>query len=107
LLAATLYQGNPDRNHKFWNIRSTEIYILHAQELLECLLHINGKFTLGKLKSFLLDKQKIISFAEYFLVHATCHILVYVLGFYNIPNFLTISGLYSFSHTSPGTNSGE
>jgi hypothetical protein len=95
LLAATLYKGNPDRNHKLWNIRSTEIYILH------------GKFTLGKLKSFLLDKQKIISFAEYFLVHATCHIPVYVLGFYNIPNFLTISGLYSFSHTSPGTNSGE
>jgi hypothetical protein len=21
LLAATLYQGNPDRNHKLWNIR--------------------------------------------------------------------------------------
>jgi hypothetical protein len=28
LLAATLYQGNPDRNHKFWNIVSTERYIL-------------------------------------------------------------------------------
>ena len=24
LLAATLYQGNPDRNHKLWNIVSTE-----------------------------------------------------------------------------------
>jgi hypothetical protein len=31
LLAATLYQGNPDRNHKFWNIVSSERYILHMQ----------------------------------------------------------------------------
>jgi hypothetical protein len=36
LLAATLYQGNPDRNQKFWNIVSTETYILHMQVLLEC-----------------------------------------------------------------------
>jgi hypothetical protein len=36
LLAATLYQGNPDRNHKLWNIRSNERYILHMQVLLEC-----------------------------------------------------------------------
>jgi len=27
LLAATLYHGNPDRNHKLWNIASTETYI--------------------------------------------------------------------------------
>jgi hypothetical protein len=31
LLAATLYQGNPDRNHKLWNIVSSERYILHMQ----------------------------------------------------------------------------
>ena len=36
LLAATLYQGNPDRNHKRWNIVSSERYILHMQVLLEC-----------------------------------------------------------------------
>jgi hypothetical protein len=36
LLAAILYQGNPDRNHKLWNIVSSERYILHMQELLEC-----------------------------------------------------------------------
>ena len=36
LLAATLYQGNPDRNHKLYNIVSTERYILHMQVLLEC-----------------------------------------------------------------------
>jgi hypothetical protein len=36
LLAAILYQGNPDRNHKLWNIVSTERYILHMQVLLEC-----------------------------------------------------------------------
>ena len=33
LLAATLYQGNPDRNHELWNIASTERYILHIQVL--------------------------------------------------------------------------
>ena len=33
LLIATLYQGNPDRNHIHWNIVSTERYILH---ILEC-----------------------------------------------------------------------
>ena len=31
LLAATLYQGNPDRNHKLWNIVSTVRYKLHMQ----------------------------------------------------------------------------
>jgi hypothetical protein len=35
LLAATLYQGNPDRNKKLWNIVSSERYILHMQVLLE------------------------------------------------------------------------
>jgi hypothetical protein len=36
LSAATLYQGNPDRNHKLWNIVSSGRYILHMQVLLEC-----------------------------------------------------------------------
>jgi hypothetical protein len=36
LLAATLYQGNPDSKHKLWNIVTTERYILHMQVLLEC-----------------------------------------------------------------------
>jgi hypothetical protein len=36
LLAATFYQGNPDRNHKLWNIVSTKRYKLHMQVLLEC-----------------------------------------------------------------------
>jgi hypothetical protein len=36
LLAATLYQGNPDRNQKLWNTISSERYILHMQVLLEC-----------------------------------------------------------------------
>jgi hypothetical protein len=36
LIAATPYQGNPDRNHKLWNIVSSERYILHIQVLLEC-----------------------------------------------------------------------
>ena len=36
LLAATLYQANPDRNHKLWNIGSTRRYIRHMHVLLEC-----------------------------------------------------------------------
>jgi hypothetical protein len=36
LLAATLYQGYPDMNHKLWNSVSSERYILHMQVLLEC-----------------------------------------------------------------------
>jgi hypothetical protein len=35
LLAGTLHQGNPDRNHKLWNIASYERYVLHMQVLLE------------------------------------------------------------------------
>jgi hypothetical protein len=35
-LAATLYQGNPDRNPKLWNIVLSTRYILHMQMLLEC-----------------------------------------------------------------------
>jgi hypothetical protein len=31
LLAATLYQGHPDRNHKLWNIVSSERDIFHIQ----------------------------------------------------------------------------
>jgi hypothetical protein len=36
LLAATLYHGNPDGNHKLWNIASTERDIPHMQVLLGC-----------------------------------------------------------------------
>jgi regulator of extracellular matrix RemA (YlzA/DUF370 family) len=32
LLAATIYQGNPERSHKLWNIVSTERYILLKTE---------------------------------------------------------------------------
>jgi hypothetical protein len=34
LLAGTLYQGNPDMNHKLWNIVSSERDILHMEVLL-------------------------------------------------------------------------
>ena len=52
LLAATFYQGNPDRNHKLWNIVSTKRYTPYAGDA-GMLLHINGKFTMGKSKSSL------------------------------------------------------
>ena len=49
---ANLYQGNPDRNHKCWNIVSTEIYIYTPYAGAAGLfLHMNGTFTMGKLKS--------------------------------------------------------
>ena len=32
LLAATLYQANPDRNHKLWNIGSTAGMLIHVIE---------------------------------------------------------------------------
>ena len=47
--AATLYQGNPDRNRKLWNSEYTEIYTPYAGAV-GMLLHINGKSTMGKLK---------------------------------------------------------
>ena len=46
LLAPTLYQGHPGRNDMLW------IIVLYAAGLL---LHINGKFTMRKLKSSLLS----------------------------------------------------
>jgi hypothetical protein len=54
LLAATLYQGNHDRNHKLWNIVSSGIYTPFAGAA-GMLLHINEKFTIGQLKSSLLS----------------------------------------------------
>jgi len=38
-LAATLYQGTHDSKHKFWNIMSTERYILRMQ-VLSTYIHI-------------------------------------------------------------------
>jgi hypothetical protein len=47
VLAATLYHVNTDTNHKLWNIVSTEIYTPYAGAA-GMLLHIKGKFTMGK-----------------------------------------------------------
>jgi hypothetical protein len=49
-LVATLYQGNPDRNHKLWNIVSTERYILHMQVLLLFLYSYEADVIQGLLK---------------------------------------------------------
>ena len=50
LLLEILYQGNYyDMNHKLWNI-SCEIQTPYTGAA-EMLLHINGKFKVGKLKS--------------------------------------------------------
>ena len=46
LLAPTLYQGHPGRNDMLW------IIVLYAAGML---VHINGKFTMRKLKSSLLS----------------------------------------------------
>jgi hypothetical protein len=56
LLAAILYHGNPDRNPKLWNIVLFKRYILHKYaDAAGIFLHINGKFTTGKLKSYFLS----------------------------------------------------
>jgi hypothetical protein len=47
LLATTIFQGNPDRIHKLWNIGSTEGYILDMQALLACSYEIISIFPLG------------------------------------------------------------
>jgi hypothetical protein len=44
LLSATLYQGNPDRNYKLWNIVSSESYILQMQLLLECCFNFTFRY---------------------------------------------------------------
>jgi hypothetical protein len=52
LLAATLYQGNHDRNHKLWNIRSTERYIYTPYEgAVGRMLHINKEIHNGKIEN--------------------------------------------------------
>jgi hypothetical protein len=38
LLAATLYEGNPDMNHKLWNVISTQIYVYTGDAVMS--LHI-------------------------------------------------------------------
>jgi predicted nucleic acid-binding protein len=65
LLAATLYQENPDRNHKLWNIVSTERYILHMQVLLECCYILfrkkttlkNGHFEISNDITFIRERE--------------------------------------------------
>jgi hypothetical protein len=55
LFAATLNQGNPDRNHRFWNIGSIEIYILYFYaSAAGMLLHINGQFKMENVKPSIL-----------------------------------------------------
>jgi hypothetical protein len=65
LLAATLYQGNPDRNHKLCNTVSTERYILHMQMLLDASyldlqLEIDSE---GRLRTKLYDKRDYFNFS--------------------------------------------
>jgi len=62
LLAATVYLGNPDRNHKLWNIVSTvtDIFTPYA-DTAGMLLHINGRFIMGKLKSSLLSYSFVLN----------------------------------------------
>jgi hypothetical protein len=55
LLAAALYQGNPDRQQKRWNIAPKEIYIPYAAAV-GMLLHINEKLTKETSKSYFVEK---------------------------------------------------
>ena len=60
LLAETI-DLDLDRNHKLWNIVSYQRYILHMQDAGGMLLHINRKFTMGKLKSSLLLQSFVLN----------------------------------------------
>jgi len=60
LLAATLCQGYPDRKHKVWNIRTTESYTPYVGAV-GMVLHVNRKFTIGKLKSSLLSYNFVLN----------------------------------------------
>jgi hypothetical protein len=69
LLTATHYQVNHDMSHKLWNIVSTERYIFHMLGAAGMWLHINGNFTIGNLKSSLLNiEQRYITMKLYFFV---------------------------------------
>jgi hypothetical protein len=48
-LATTLYQGNHDKNHKFWSTIPTRIYIPYA-DATGMLLHIIGKIHNGNIE---------------------------------------------------------
>jgi hypothetical protein len=51
LLATTLNQENPDRNHKLWNTGSIEIYMYTPYACVAGMLrHVNGHFTMEKFK---------------------------------------------------------
>ena len=60
LLAETL-DLDLDRNQNLWNIVSSERYILHMQDAGGMLLHINGMFTMGKLKSSLYSQSFVLN----------------------------------------------
>ena len=74
LSAATLYQGNLDRNHELWNIVSSERYILHMQVLLECCQKYTVHLFFYNYIYFQLD---LISF------HCVEDIIVYILDISN------------------------
>ena len=57
LWAAILYLGNYDRKLKIWNILSTERYTPLYGGAAIMLLHVNGKFTMGKFIGVGLDRN--------------------------------------------------
>lgn len=68
---------NPIRNHKLnWDIYTP------CSGAARILLHVNGSFTMVKLKSFVLDKQTIITCPYYMPYSHICF------RFYNTPTFL-------------------
>ena len=73
LLAATLYQGTPDRNHKLWNIVSTEIYIYTPYTgAAGMLLHINGNSLCKNLNHLIKrSKREIFQLFSSFIFHPT------------------------------------
>jgi hypothetical protein len=57
LLAATLYQGNPDRNHKPWNIVRSLFVLFLLAIVLSVLRFTYSDYPFGIFKLFLLYKK--------------------------------------------------
>ena len=72
LLASTIYQGNPDRNHTLWNVVSSDRLYTPYSGAAGMWLHINGKFTMGKFKSSLLSYSIVLNRPSQFVFYLLC-----------------------------------
>jgi hypothetical protein len=90
LLAATLYQGNLDRNNKLWNIISTDIYILHMK--VKIVSDPLSSFPVGIHRPFFLSP--LVSFFSYHVTSKSLNNIHSYNGMY-LPKFIQKKILWS------------